>query len=329
MAQKQVEQDVEPEKPAGERDYVLEISYGSNIADPAEVDDPAAGVPIKLRGYKRHVQLPASYRRPAEELGDVGEADDRYRGVFNIEETDGAWISAIMYKMSPQELDRMNEREAQYEAPEVPKDSVEPYVDDPRVNALIQNAEKIIIRSSDNPRDPEQHPNPQYLAEVFAGAKEWDQRMGTGTRFFKDLLKTSEVDDGETLQDYLQKEGYPENVLLYIVPPDDVSKDDWGWERFEEYEGSVEVDKDFWTGVRKWRNNDLDWTPSTDEDLSFELRYMSSEERREFWNAVADEHGEENVEGAVHYHGSGSDEDTFFSAMRKKLKEYIPHSADE
>ncbi|MFB6295168.1 MAG: hypothetical protein ABEI97_05385, partial [Candidatus Nanohaloarchaea archaeon] len=92
---------------------ILAIGYGSNIADPYEVDDPASGTPVKVHRYKRHVQLPASYRAVLQELGSGAEW---HRGVFDVERTgdDSDVINGILYELSPEEAEKLNQREAQY-----------------------------------------------------------------------------------------------------------------------------------------------------------------------------------------------------------------------
>jgi hypothetical protein len=280
---------------------ILQIGYGSNIADPAELEDPEDGVPVKVHGYRRHVQLPASYRRPAEEIRDEVDDLDEYRGVFNVEETgdDDDFINAVLYRVDPAEAERIAGREEQYDSGRVPTDDIEMYGDDPAAQRLLERADFVDFVISQE-REPEQKPNPQYLAEVLAGAKTWDYRMQQAGlepedqhRFLEDLLETSEVDDGQTLKQYLQDEQHQDQVMRYIRQPDDV--DEWDWETFKEYDQPVTAVRDFFTGGRKERksaftDDDRLWEPATDEELVFEAEYMTPENREILLKAIRTEH---------------------------------------
>ncbi|MFB6166965.1 MAG: gamma-glutamylcyclotransferase family protein [Candidatus Nanohaloarchaea archaeon] len=271
---------------------VLAIGYGSNIADPSEVDDPSSGTPVKVHKYKRHIQLPASYRAVLEELGSGAEW---HRGVFDVDRTDddSDVINGVLYQLSEEEAEKLDQREAQYGVDEIDPGDIEPYVSDEDVSSMIREADRIIIYNSDNPREEGQEPHPRYLAEVLQGAHEWDRRLSEEGEmkpsFTQDLLETSEVDRGQTLGDYLESRENEDKVLRYVVRPEDVGEDEWNeWTlgNLTSYGGEVESEEDPWLQLRKWRNAILDWEPATDEELGAELRYMTRENQEKALRAM-------------------------------------------
>lgn len=266
---------------------VFAIGYGSILSDPSEIGGVGRGIPVRVDGYARHIQLPASYRAI---LSELGEDADHHRGVFDIERSDGREINGVLYPVSQSEMERLDQRESQYDVNEVGLDDVTPYIPGDLNDLIPDDVDpeegRIIIYNSDNPRETDQQPHPRYLAEVLAGAKSWEQTISGASpdatrNFTRDLLQSSAVRPGETLYEYLEQDWNNwEKVLYYLKKPSAIDEQDWvHWSLhdFLAYDGGLEAESDDMLDLRKWRNAVLEWGPATDEQLWFEVRYMNEE----------------------------------------------------
>jgi len=269
---------------------ILVMTYGSGINPPTEISDHAGGIPVRVEGYRRHIQLPASYRAVLDEI----DQPHRHMGVLDINKTDNTddIINGVLYEAGPEEKAAMDDREAQYSIEKVPSGAIGTYSDENSDTEHIRSADRIIIYNSDNERDTSLHPHPRYLAEVLAGAHHWDLRLDREEpRFALDLLRTTEVSPGKSLEAYLRDPQNQQRVLNYIEHPLDV--DDIM--SLLTLDHPIRAEEDPWKAFRKWRNSVHDRDPATDAELRQEIKEMDPTTRQEVLDEFVPEAEHEDI----------------------------------
>lgn len=173
-----------------ERPVVGFLGYGS-LLSPEAIDDILSGgveraFPVKVQGFRRLFNQEASWR----------ESMETRQAVLNAVRYDQYELNAVLLSdLSRSEYRELRERESGYRMLEVRQRSITPY--DASDEDRLADHDLVLI-STGTKVNEDIRPIPDYIELCLDGALAW------GDQFYQDFIETTEIQEGEPLDGYLE-----------------------------------------------------------------------------------------------------------------------------